>query len=125
MPLKVIINNSIAQGIFPCALKNATVIPIYKSGLSTDINNYRSISILLLLRKIFEKCVNSRVVNYLEKYDILSNNQFGFRKSKNTTDAVSNFIEYVYRALNSKEHVHGISIDLRKAFDTVNHEILI
>ena len=125
LPLSVIINNSIAQGIFPDILKNASVIPIYKSGSSTDVNNYRPISILPLLSKIFEKCVNIRVVNYLEKYNILSINQFGFRKSKNTTDAVSSFIEYVYRALNSKEHVLGISIDLRKAFDTVNHEILI
>lgn len=124
-PLADIINNSLSSGIFPESLKSAIVIPVFKSGSELDMNNYRPISILPLISKIFEKCVNVRLNKYLAKSNIISNFQFGFQKGKNTTEAVLNFIEYVYEELNKKHHVLGISIDLKKAFDTVSHEVLL
>lgn len=124
-PLAIIINKSLSCGIFPDSLKSAIVIPVFKSGSESEVNNYRPISILPLLSKILEKCVSVRLVNYLNEFSILSNDQFGFRKSKNTTDAIMNLIEHIYSELNCKKHTVGVSIDLRKAFDTVNHELLL
>lgn len=124
-PLARIINKSINSGVFPDCLKSAIVLPIFKSGSELEVNNYRPISILPLCSKIFEKCVGVRLTRYLAKFDILSRFQYGFQKFKSTTDAVLNFVEYVYRELNNKNHVLGISIDLRKAFDVVCHDILL
>lgn len=120
-----IINNSMLFGIFPDCLKHALVIPVYKSGSEYEVNNYRPISILPLFSKIFEKCISSRLSCFLSRFNIISENQFGFQKSKSTTDAILNFVEEIYQVLNDKKHALGISIDLRKAFDTVRHDILL
>ena len=106
-------------------LKHADVIPIFKTGSSTDINNYRPISILPLLSKIFEKCIYSRLVGFMDRYHLININQYGFQKSKSTTDAILNFVDFIYGQLDRKNHIFGISIDLRKAFDCVCHEILL
>ena len=124
-PLSKIINCSFETGLFPDLLKQATVVPIHKCGQEDIVNNYRPISILPMLSKIFEKCVNTRLSSYLSRYNVISGSQYGFQKSKCTTDAVLNFVENAYGALNNKNHVFGVSIDLRKAFDTVNHNILL
>lgn len=119
------VNSSLSEGKFPDVLKNAVVTPILKSGSPSVLNNYRPISVLPLLSKIFEKCIATRLVNYMQKYDMISSKQFGFQKRKNTTDAVVDFVESIYKSLNEKKHVLGITIDLMKAFDMVNHEILL
>jgi len=119
------LNDSLSSGTFPDKLKLATVVPVHKAGSETDINNYRPISVLPLLSKIFERCFCNRLVQFLNSQGVISANQFGFQKSKNTTDAILNFIEGVYDDLNCRKHVLGVSIDLRKAFDTVCHDILL
>ena len=120
-----LINKSFTDGSFPSILKLAQVIPIHKSGSKSILENYRPISILPLLSKIFEKCMCRRLVDFFEKYNFFTREQFGFRKKRNTSDAVSNFCDFIYEALESKKHGLGIFIDLKKAFDTVCHVTLL
>lgn len=124
-PIIKLVNNSFEAGIFPSILKAGTVTPIFKSGDPADISNYRPISVLPLFSKIFERCMANRLINFANKYSIISPHQFGFQKNKSTVDAIVDLTEYIYGALNGKRHCLSIFIDLKKAFDTVNHAILL
>ena len=123
--LAKLINKSFSDGIFPCSLKNASVIPVFKGGSRDTLSHYRPISILPLLSKIFEKAMVIRLNKFIEKFNVISDRQFGFRSGKSTVDALVDFLESVYGGLNEKKHVLSIFVDLRKAFDSVNHKILI
>ena len=120
-----IINDSIEPIIFPDILKWACVTPIYKSGSKDKLANYRPISALPLLSKVFERCICSRLVFYLSIYNILSACQFGFRKNLSTTNALMNVVETVYAQLNCKTHTTRVSLDFSKDFDTVSNDILL
>lgn len=123
-PLTYIINLTLKTGIFPSKLKTAKVIPIYKKGSRSDINNYRPISILSAFSKIFEKIISIRLKNYLEKNYILTDCQHGFRASRSTESAITQFTNSVYKCLEGNYYAVGVFIDLSKAFDTINHDIL-
>lgn len=125
LPISKLINASIATGVFPDLLKAATVVPVHKAGIMSLFTNYRPISVLPLLSKIFEKCICVRLVNFFGRENIINVNQFGFQRGKCTYDAIANFTEYLYENLNLKKHIVGVFIDLRKAFDTVKHDILL
>ena len=125
IPLTNLINASFSQSIFPQVLKLAKITPIYKKGNKKCCENYRPISSLLYLSKIFERCMVNRIISFFHKYSLFSKKQFGFLKGRSTQDAVLNFLESVYDALNSKKHNISILIDLKAAFDTVNHSILL
>lgn len=125
IPLTHIINLTIKQGIFPQHLKKAKVIPIFKSGNRCDINNYRPISVLPAFSKIFEKVIVARLVKYLEENQILSQYQHGFRANHSTETAILQFVNNIYKSLEDKLYVVGVFIDLSKAFDSINHNILI
>ena len=125
IPVSHIINLSLKTGNFPDKLKIAKVIPIHKSGTRTDVNNYRPISILPAFSKIFEKVIAKRLIEYLEKNKFLSPYQHGFRANHSTETAITQFTEYIYKHLEEKHHVVGIFIDLSKAFDSLNHNILL
>lgn len=125
MPLVHIINLSIKQGIFPHHLKKTKVIPIFKSGNRSDINNYRPISILPAFSKIFEKIIVTRLIKYLEDNKLLTQYQHGFRANHSTETAVLHFVNNIYKALEQKLYVAGVFIDLSKAFDSLNHNILL
>ena len=125
LPLSKIINRSLECGVFPDSLKIAKVIPIFKSGDTQMASNYRPIAILPYLSKIFEKCVALQVIKFFNKFKVISDNQFGFRKGKSTVDAFLKLTQYMYDCLNQKHHCMGIFIDLKKAFDTVNHKVLL
>ena len=124
-PLSFIINKSVKKGIFPEKLKVAKVTPVFKSGDKLDIANYRPISVLPLFDKIFEKAINTRLKNFLFKNKILTIEQFGFQKGKSTADAVLNLTNQVYSSLKNNEICCTILLDLAKAFDTVDHSILL
>ena len=124
-PLTHICNLSISQGIFPEQLKIANVIPLYKSDDSMSFNNYRPVSVLCVLSKIFEKIMYNRVAAFLEIFKILHDNQYGFRKKSSTHVALLTFIDKVIEAIEKGEYAIGVFLDFSKAFDTVDHQILL
>ena len=124
-PITQLINNSFETGIFPDILKIAIITPIYKNGNLYSLTNYRPISVLPILSKIFEKVIASRVNSWLNKHSLISTNQYGFQRGRSTADALISLTDQIYSALNSKEHSISVFVDLRKAFDTVQHDILL
>ena len=123
--LVIIFNKSISEGIFPELLKTAKVIPIYKKDDTNFAKNYRPISLLSVFDKIIEKLVYKRVHSFLSKHNVLYKYQYGFRTNFSTTHALLDVLNYIYTALDEGKYVFGIYIDLKKAFDTVNHNILL
>ena len=123
--LSIIVNSSFSNGIFPDILKQAKVTPIKKPGNSTNISNYRPISILPSISKIFEKIIHKQLYSYLEENNILFINQFGFRNKKSTTQAILNFTQFLYDSLDKGNNVISLFLDFKKAFDCVNHHILL
>ena len=124
-PLACIINKSLQTRHFPNSLKIARVVPIYKGGTVTDINNYRPVSILPLLSKIFERVMFNRLYSFLEKNRILVNCQYGFRKKKSTTEAVMDQMRYIYDNLDDGNTVVSLFLDFSKAFDCIDHKLLL
>lgn len=119
-PLSKLLNLCIEKGTFPRAFKKSIIIPIHKSGDKQTVSNYRPISILPALSKIFEKVLNVRLMSFLNKYDLLANEQYGFRAARSTEDAVINLCNTVSEALDRKSKCIGVFLDLAKAFDTVS-----
>ncbi|KAI5725716.1 hypothetical protein M8J77_019265 [Diaphorina citri] len=101
------------------------ITPIYKKGSKDKIINYRPISLLPCVSKIFERCLKSRLVKFLEENDILNKTQFGFRKGVSTNDAIIELVEGIYAALDAGEKAAAVFMDLSKSFDTVDHRKLI
>jgi hypothetical protein len=124
-PLRHFIQLSLDQGIVPVQLKIAKVIPIFKSGDKSKMDNYRPISLLSNFSTILEKVVASRLINFLETNNLLSPSQFGFRKNHSTLHPLIHFMNFVTSAQNNKEHALAIFCDLCKAFDTVDHGLLL
>lgn len=122
--LAYLFNLSFEKGIFPSALKRAIIIPIFKKGDKTVLNNYRPISLLSVFSKIFEKAVKSRLVNYLNKIEFFHPAQYGFRENRSTEDALLEFLNKAYSTLNSNYSSAALFVDITKAFDMVNHSIL-
>ena len=123
-PLTHIINLSIRSGIVPDRMKIARVIPIFKSGDSSLLTNYRPVSVLPVFSKLLEKVVYNRILKYLDKHGILFKNQYGFRKGHSTSFALLHLFEKISSAIDRREHTVGVFLDLSKAFDTVNFDIL-
>ena len=124
-PIAAIINSSLDNGIFPDILKVAKVFPIFKNGDKSDFQNNRPISVLPSFSKIFEKVVQSRLLSYLHLNNILCSNQFGFRKNHSTYMALIELYDKISLAIDKNEYSIGIFIDLSKAFDTLDHTILL
>jgi len=124
-PLTYICNSIFNNGIFPDRLKYAVVTPVYKKGSKQNISNYRPISILPSFSKVVEKLIYNRLYKHFEINDILTQNQFGFRKHYSTDEAAFCLIDNILSALNNRQRVGGIFCDIQKAFDCVNHKILL
>ena len=116
---------SIKTGIYPDELKIARVTPIFKSGDKTECTNYRPISVLSIFDNVFERILKKRMVEYLEKFNILYKYQFGFRGGHSTTHALVETIDNIKESIDKGNMTCGIFVDLSKAFDTVNHHILL
>ena len=119
------INFLMKIGEFPDQLKLGKITPIFKKGNEELMENYRPISTLPIFGKIFEKVIYTRLYNYFVTQGLLHKNQFGFRKNNSTSHALNFSVSHVKSALANKESLLGIFIDLSKAFDTINHNILI
>ena len=117
--LSRLINLAFDTGIFPNDLKIAKVCPIYKNNDRHDIKNYRPISVLPAISKIFEKALAIRIENYMNKYNLVSKTQYGFRKGYSSYMAIMEMYNNVAYALDKNEFALGVFLDLSKAFDTV------
>lgn len=120
-----LINECFRTGSFPDLLKIARVLPIFKEGNSNDPGNYRPISILPILSKIYEMVIRNRMMLYLEKINFINKDQYGFQRNANTTAACLNLIEEIYKNIEQKHKTCSVFIDVRKAFDSVDHVMLI
>ena len=124
-PLANLINHCFTTGTYPDQLKVARVVPIFKKGSPTDPGNYRPISVLPLLNKVFEKVIHTRLRSFLDSKNILNNKQFGFRKGHSTSDALMELSDDLQTLSDKGLFSCSIYVDLKKAFDTVNHDILL
>jgi hypothetical protein len=120
-----LVNLMLNQGKFPNELKIARVIPVFKSGDPSSISNYRPISVLPFFSKVFEKVIYKRLVNFIDHNQIFYKYQFGFREGHNTTLALFTLTDKIIEGFNEGKYTLGIYLDYRKAFDTVNHDILL
>lgn len=123
--LASLFNWSLEAGIFPNILKIGKIVPVYKKGDPLVISNYRPISILCTISKIFERIVFDRIYTFLDKYNMLHPAQHGFVKGKSTQTALLLFISKVYSTLDKGLKSMSLFMDLSKAFDLVNHNLLL
>ena len=124
-PLILLINQSIAHGVFPSELKIARVIPLYKGENNQLIHNYRPISVLPFFSKIFEIIVYKYVIDFFDDNNIMYDHQFGFRKHHSTSHAIITIVKRVPKALDTGKIIVGVFLELKKAFDTVDHSIVV
>ena len=120
-----LVNVILETSTIPNDFKIGRISAIYKSGEKNQLNNYRPITVLPILSKIMEKGIYNQLTVYLEKNNLLSSRQFGFRKGKSTELAATLFFDDVHRAMDRGELTGTIFIDLSKAFDTVSHSVLL
>ena len=123
-PLSHLVNLCFSSGSFPDELKIATVTPIFKAGAKDSPGNYRPISVLPPISKIIEKCIYQRIIGFISSHGILSETQYGFRTKHSTEHALITFIDYATHELEQGKYVMGVYLDIKKAFDSVNHSIL-
>ena len=120
-PFTNICNKSLSNGVFPNNMKIAKVIPLFKSGENDIFTNYRPVSLLSQFSKILEKLVDRRLDSFFDKHKILVEQQYGFRKARSTSMAITQLIEDITNANEEKKFTAGVFIDLKKAFDTIDH----
>ena len=125
IPLTLIINQSIHTGIFPDKLKIAKVVPFYKKNENYLFENYRPVSVLPAMSKVIERVMHSQVTDYFCDLKLFYENQYGFRKRHSTELAALELVDRILNAIDKKEIPLTIFIDLSKAFDTIDHSILI
>ena len=120
-----LLNTIFETGIIPEQLKISIVRPIYKGGIKNQFENYRPIMILPVMEKILEKFILIHLKLHLKKHKIISNCQHGFQEGKSTSTLLEDFVDNVYNSLNDGKHGCAIFLDLRKAFDVLDHQILL
>ena len=117
----------IQEETFPAALKISKVIPLHKAGDQNQTDNYRPIAIIPTVSKVFEKALDKRMRHFLETYSILSDKQYGYRSKRSAIDAVMHLVEKIRceNVTNSNHPMQSTLLDLSKAFDTLNHSLLL
>ena len=119
-----VLNICIAEGYFPEELKTGCITPIYKNGPKNDVKNYRPVCSLSPFSKILERIIYNRMIEFIDQNKILSLNQFSFRKGFSTESAIIQFINNIHDGLHHKHNTVAIFMDLSKAFDVLDHNIL-
>ena len=125
IPITLLIESSILKGEFPDELKIARITPIHKEDSFTEPSNFRPISSLSYISKIYEKFFSQRLIKFCDKHSLISPKQFGFQRGVSTSDALISLTEEIYSALDKNLHFLAAIIDVKKAFDCVNHNILL
>jgi len=123
IPISIIINKSLQEGIFPQSLKTALVCAIFKKNDKTKCANYRPISLLSNVGKIFERVMFNRIERFLDDHNLIYKYQYGFRKNYSTNHALLS-IEEINKSLDNKTFACGVFVGLQKAFDTVDYKVL-
>ena len=123
--LTILINECLDSGVFPDSLKNSKIIPIFKGGDKYNKSNYRPIALLPILSKIFEKVIKIQLMKHLMNNGLLSKSQYAYIEASSTTYALFDYVSKIQNSLDNKKKAASIFLDLCKAFDTVNHEILL
>jgi retron-type reverse transcriptase len=111
--------------VVPEIFKISRVTPVYKSGVTTELGNYRPIAIISPFSKVLERLVYNQVFSFIEKQKIIFEYQFGFRKGHSTEHAILETIEYLKTAIDENKVTCAIFLDFSKAFDTIDHKILL
>ena len=124
-PLSIIINQMLKLGIFPDLLKISKVVPLYKKDDDSNLSNYRPISLLPSISKIFEKVLLEQLTTYLDNNNLIHNHQYGFRKRHSTEYAALHIVDYLNYEMDLKRTPINLYLDLSKAFDSLSHKILI
>lgn len=124
-PLTILINRSLSEGIFPEYLKLAKVIPVYKKGEHDKLDNYRPISLLTSVSKVLERVIFIRLFKFLESNHLFDPSQFGFRPKHSTIDAITVLVNDILDSFDKKHFTMAAFCDLSKAFDTIQHDILL
>ena len=124
-PLTHLYNTSFETGVFPDIWKIAKVIPVFKKGDRSDEDDYRPISLLSCFEKVLERLMCKRMLDFLKKHNILYKLQFGFRENHSTSLALIEALNEIYSKLDEGKFVLGVFLDLKKAFDTIDHKILL
>lgn len=123
--LSNVFNDMITSGQYPESLKTARVVPLHKSGDRRSVNNYRPISTLSVLNKILEKLLSTRIMDFLESSKLIYTHQYGFRRGCSTFTAASELVDQIYGAIDNKRISGVLFLDLKKAFDTIDHSLLL
>jgi len=125
-PMAYIVNLCFKNGKFPDKLKISKVIPAYKQkGSKDDVANYRPLAIQCQFSKIIESCYHRQLYKYVDKYNIIAEQQHGYRKARSTTTAIYEAVKTILDGMNNKQKVAGIFLDMSRAFDSVNHVLLL
>ena len=124
-PFTYICNLSFEKSVFPDKMKVAKVVPLYKSGSHNHFTNYRPVSLLPQFSKVLEKLFDVRLQKFIEKYSVLHDSQYGFRSNRSTSLALMELIEEICTEIDNKNITIGVFIDLKKAFDTIDHKLLL
>jgi hypothetical protein len=123
--LSYIFNNCMANGVFPDELKKAKVIPIFKKGDPRVVANYRPISILPVFSKVFESIIKLRITDFFKKHDVISDSQGGFTANRSTSYTINRFLSEIIESIKNDQSTVGFFCDLTKAFDCMDHIILL
>lgn len=124
-PLRILVNQSIMTSTFPSELKLAKILPLIKTPNNFNIDNFRPISLLPSISKIIEKCVFLQIYEYFERYKLLYDSQYGYRKNHSTETACLELVDKLFQQLDEGKSPFCVFIDLSKAFDTIDHKILL
>ena len=124
-PISILINLSFRTGIFPMLEKEAKITPLYKSGNHMLVDNYRPISVLNILSKVIERLTYQQLSHYLEENNLLCPFQYGFRKGRSTEQSITTLVDFIRSNMDESKITGAVYIDLRKAFDTVDHACLL
>lgn len=123
--LTYLVNQSFMSGTFPDTLKLSIVKPLFKKGDKEDVGSYRPITLIPILSKVLEKCMYGQLIGFCKKFNVITDNQYGFQKDKSTTLAINRLLDVIMTNINNNQLTTVLFFDLSKAFDFVSHKILL